>query len=223
MPSRLFIFFSALWLALTGVGCRWAQRAPDLARESAATLEAARPTLEAAAATTAVQARAIATRAAVGGADAIATIRAFGTPAVSLRDRLAQLRPDADGRLTIRVTEAELTAALAWDAPGRDDRLQNVHARITGGEIILRGDVTSPVQATAQISFAPYLDDGRLQLRITSGSLGNIALPADVWTAAENRVNRTLIAAVQAVPGEIIFTQVTAENGVLVLLGYRPR
>jgi hypothetical protein len=200
----------------------------DRSRDALATARAAQPTVQAAIATArvqigtaAVQAEAIATQVAAGGTSALATIQALGTPVTTLRDRLAQLQPNADGSLTITITEAELTAALTWDEPAEDDRLRNVRARIAEGMLVISADVVDPVTAPASIRFEPVIEDSALQLHIIDARLGSVPLPTALLNASENRLNRTLLTAINLIPGENIFTQVSAENGVLVLFGYR--
>ena len=174
-------------------------------------------------ATAVVEARLLATRMSEGGESAWATVQAWGTPTVSLKQRLAGLIPNDDGGIQLYITEAELTSALTWDRPNDDGRLQNLHATIRDGNINLIGEVTSPVQATATIVFQPYLQAGSLQMKVVAGSLGNIPLPQAVLQSAENRINSALLTAIKLIPGQAQWTDVTATNGTLTLLGYTTR
>lgn len=186
------------------------------AQSAAATALAGAPTTiagsQGAIATLAVQARAAATRVAQAGSG-------LTDGAADLRGRLAQVQPDANGNVTLTIGEAELTSLLRRDEAAADARVQNLAVTMGDGLIIITGDLTRPVVAPLAAVFQPYVSDGRLMLTVSEITIGTVALPAGVIAYVDARLNNTLNGALQALPGDLLVTNVQVTGGALVISG----
>lgn len=174
-----------------------------------------------AAGTAAVIAQSAATRIREDGPSAVATIKAYGTPVVSLGQKFRETRPDENGNIYITISEAELTQALTWHNPATDDGMRNTRATIEDGEIRLIAEVTTPVQGTLTVAFRPVIEDGDIQLDIASAQVGGVGVPRILLNSAESRINNTLLLATSLIPGSTTYTNITASSGFIAIYGQK--
>lgn len=186
-------------------------------------------------ATTAAQAAATAA-AAVQGVDVAATAQALAETAVSttpdqtttneslqaLQTRFADVQLDANGSASVTVTDAELTQAVqAAQAQatqnGQAIALQNLQITFTGGNIILAGDVTTPVQARLTVTFWPYVQNNVLQFEVVSAQLGQINVPPSLLESSEATLNSTLNQAFSQLPAGITLQSVVMGEGTMTI------
>lgn len=195
-------------------------------------------------ATTAAQAAATAA-ASVQGVDVAATAQALAETAVSpntdlaataqagitavpsdslqaLQTRFADVQLDANGSASVTVTDAELTQAVqAAQAQatqnGQTIALQNLQITFTGGNIILAGDVTNPVQAQLTVTFWPYVQNNVLQFEVVSAQLGQINVPPSLLESSEATLNSTLNQAFNQLPAGIALQNVVMGEGTMTI------
>ena len=142
-----------------------------------------------------------------------------------LREKIAAIQPDANGQISITITDAELTQAIragqqAAATQGHAISLQEPQVVFTGGYIILTGNVTDPIAAQMRVVFSPYVD-GVLQFEVVEASLGTIRIPPGVLQTAEGTLNNTLTEALGGLPANFSLQAVTMGEGTMTLVGQR--
>lgn len=180
------------------------QQASALATEAAPTLAALAtqaagmatqvgPTLEAGAVE-------LATRA----ANAQATLQAAGITADYLRQKAASLTPDANGNVTLVVTETEINLVVqAQQQEAGSSGVQNSQVRLTNGAISISGRVTQPVEGNIILTLQPVVTNGQLQFEVLSAALNDQALPDLILNQLESSLNTALVGAVNGMPGNV--------------------
>lgn len=226
-------FLFVLLLAVAGLACN--AGGGSVPNPPAITIPANIDEQAAQLATTAAQAAATAA-AAVQGVDVAATAQALAETAVStnpnppitddslqaLQTRFADVQLDANGNASVTITDAELTqavvAAQAQAAQnGQAIALQNLQITFTGGNIILAGDVTNPVQAQLTITFWPYVQNNILQFEVMSAQLGQINVPPSLLESSEATLNNTLNQAFNQLPADIALQNVVMGEGTMTI------
>ena len=115
----------------------------------------------------------------------------------SLRQKFTNAQPNANGNITITITDAELNEAIqmkqaAAEQAGQEQVLQGTAVTFTGGNIVLTGNITSPITAQLTVTFHPYVTNGVLQFEVVSASIGSLSVPAALLSASEATLNSTL-------------------------------
>jgi hypothetical protein len=115
----------------------------------------------------------------------------------SLRQKFTNVQPDANGNITITLTDVEMNEAIqmkqaADEQAGQEQPLQNTMVTFTGGNIVLTGSITTPISAQLSVTFRPYVASGILQFEVVSATLGSINVPGALLSASEATLNSTL-------------------------------
>jgi hypothetical protein len=225
MNARPLYLFMIL-LLLTSLACNLTVKPTNEQTQAAvATAAVVSEQVQQAAATAAVVAPTIAAQ----GEAIIATAQAsdFQLPDMqALRERIATLRPDENGNINFTLTDAQLTQVIQTHqangtAGGEMPAVQNLAVQFTNGAILLRGDVTEPIQAQLTVSFWPILEDGRLRFEVASATIGSIAVPPALLQTVEASLNNTLGEAMSHLPAGITLQAITVSEGSLTISAHQ--
>lgn len=144
----------------------------------------------------------------------------------SLRQKFANAQPDANGNITITLTDAELNEAIrlkqtAAEQAGQPQTVQGLTVTFTGGNIVMTGNITTPVTAQLTVTFRPYVADGLLQFEVVSASLGSINVPAALLSASEATLNSTLNEAMGNLPANYTLQDVVMGEGTMTIYAHK--
>lgn len=141
----------------------------------------------------------------------------------SLRQKFANAQPDANGNISITLTDAEMNEAIqmkqAAAQAGQEQPLQNTMVTFTGGNIVLTGNITTPINAQLSVTFRPYVANGVLQFEVVSASLGSINVPGALLSASEATLNSTLNEAMGSLPAGYTLQEVLMGEGTMTING----
>lgn len=219
-----YIFMSLL--LFSSLACNLSVKPTNEQRQAAvATAVVVSEQAQQAAATAAVVAATVAAQ----GQDVIATVQAsdFQLPDMqALRERVSALRPDEDGNISFTIGDAQLTQVIqdhqANATPdGEMPKVQNLSVQFINGTILLRGDVTDPVQAQLSVSFWPIVENGGLRFQVASATVGSIAVPAALLQTVEGSLNNTLGEAMTNLPAGITLQAITVSEGNLTIMAHQ--
>lgn len=161
------------------------------------------------------------------GSTAIETLQAGGAniDLGALGEKFSNIEPDENGNFTITITDTELNEALqlaeeSQAASGSSPVSQPV-ILFTGGNIVVMGNVTQPIEAQLTVSFKPSVIDGELQFEVVSATLGTLNVPAAVLSSAESTLNSTLGQALNAVPSNLTLQSIEMGEGTMTVSGTR--
>lgn len=229
--KRIYPFFlMTLILLLTTTGCGLLDRAAqaiDTTKARAQVAEAA------AAAETAVNQAAEAVQAAPqlieSGSAAIEAIQNGDVqlPSIdvsAIQGQLQNVQPDANGIVTITLTDDQLNEAIAngQTAVGSGDTaiiLSDANITFTNSSAVLRGQLTQPINGALTITLVPYLVNNSVVFDVVSADFGGLPIPAPVLNAAEAMLNNSLSQALATVPGNVTLHSITLNEGSITLSG----
>jgi hypothetical protein len=142
----------------------------------------------------------------------------------SLRQKFANAQPDANGNISVTLTDAEMNEAIqmkqtAAEQAGQEQPLQNTMVTSTGGSIVLTGNITTPINAQLSVTFRPYVASGILQFEVVSASLGSINVPGALLSASEATLNSTLNEAMGSLPAGYTLQEVIMGEGTMTVNG----
>lgn len=144
----------------------------------------------------------------------------------SLRQKFANAQPDANGNITITLTDAEMNEAIqmkqaAAEQAGQEQVLKDTAVTFTGGNTILTGNITSPIAAQLSVTFRPYVAGSILQFEVVSAVLGSINVPAALLSASEATLNSTLNEAMGSLPAGYTLQEVSMGEGTMTINGQK--
>lgn len=209
------LFFMIGILTLAALAC--GPNLPDVPEGAVETVQSAGQQAGAAAET----AVALATK---EGAAAIETIQAGGAELGALGEKFGSIEPDGNGNFTVTVTDAEVNAAIQRkqeEAGVENTALQHAIVAFTGGNIVLTGSVTQPIEAQLTVTFRPSIVNGDLQFEVVSATLGSIQVPAAVLSTAEGTLNSTLGQAMNNIPSNLTLQSIVMGEGTMTVSGTR--
>ncbi len=195
------------------------QEASDLATRSAPTIEAAL-----------TQAATIAAEMEERGGNAQATLQAAGIDRDYLSQKVQSLRPDAEGNVSLVITETEMNLALQTrqlfglgGEPGTDPAtaVQDGVIYFRGGLVTFEGDLLQPLAGRVQISFQPSVVNGQFELQVMTAQVGNTAVPPALLTSITNNLTNLINSALTQLPNGITLKQLTVGEGMLTLVAGR--
>ncbi len=160
------------------------------------------------------------------GAAALETVQASGvTDLGALGEKFESIQPDANGNFSVTITDTELNEAIrrSQETAGTagNSTLQDPVIAFTGGNIVLTGNVTQPIEAVLTVSFRPSVVDGVLQFEVVSATLGSITVPAAVLSTAEGTLNSTLGQAISNIPANLTLQSIVMGEGTMTVSGTR--
>jgi len=154
----------------------------------------------------------------------IATIQALNAPQITtLRDRLANLRPDASGNYAITISQNEINEILNLTpvvaAPASGVELQNLSVAFSGGNAIMAARVNQPLAADLTLTLQPVIEDGRLQLQIQNAALGPVRAPGFILSPVQFLVDEALNQALANMPANVRLQSVSVGEGDISIVG----
>lgn len=224
--------FLLMVLLLTALACNFSQNVslPEITVPAEVNEEASTAVTRAAsvAATAAAgEAGEAAATAVAQGGDIVATAEAsdFQLPEVSagaLQEQFANLQPDENGNITVTITEGQLNQAIAAQQQaaaeaGTQTPVQNLAVALTGGNIVMRGDISDPITAQLSVSFRASVVDGVPQFEVVEASVGAISVPPSLLESAESTLNDTLGQAITNLPNNVVLQEIIVEEGILTI------
>lgn len=158
------------------------------------------------------------------GSETIATVIAVATPHVDfLKEKLANIEPDADGNYRATLSEEEVNVVLRLRQLITGDILgaaiQSQEASFNDGSITLSGTILEPLPGQLLVRMRPSVQEGRLQLDIEESSVAGQEAPPQALEAAEQAINGTLGEALENLPAGVQLQEVTVANGELTIAG----
>jgi hypothetical protein len=154
----------------------------------------------------------------------IATIQALNAPQITtLRNRLANLRPDASGNYAITISQNEINEILNLTpvvaAPASGVELQNLSVAFSGGNAIMAARVNQPLAADLTLTLQPVIEDGRLQLQIQNAALGPVRAPGFILSPVQFLVDEALNQALANMPANVRLQSVSVGEGDISIVG----
>ena len=218
MKTKPILFFICL-LLLSSLACNFGNSVTNQQAQAAV----------ATASVVGQQAQQLAATAAVQGQNALATVQASDFQFSDLQDlqsRVATILPDENGNVNIIINDSQLTEVVQTQQtlvtpPPDAPKVQNLTVQFTGGNIVLRGDVTEPIQAQLTASFLPLVENGSLRFVVVSASIGSINVPAALLQTAESSLNDTLGEALTHLPAGVTLQAVTVGEGTLTITAHQ--
>jgi hypothetical protein len=158
------------------------------------------------------------------GSAAIDTARALATRQVDLlKEKLANIEPDADGNYRVILTEGEVNAVLrlrqllGGDMIGAGLQSQQVNFR--DGRLTLSGSVLEPLPGQLQVSMRPTVASEQLQLDIEEASLADRQAPPQALEAAEAAISDALGEILAYLPAGVRLQEISVTDGQLIVVG----
>lgn len=141
----------------------------------------------------------------------------------ALRQKAANAQPDADGNITINLTDEELNQAITLRAgrAGEAPALQDPDLTFTDGNVVMVAQVQQPVQGELRAAFQPVVSDGQLRLFLTSVNVGGIPVPTALLASVEATINSSLATALVVIPNNYSLREVTVGGGTLTIVARR--
>jgi hypothetical protein len=217
MIKRTPLIFVA-FLILSALACGLPSLSPpQIPDNAAATAQAAAEQAAQAAATTA----AITSN---QGEELIATLQAsdmgLDLNLDALSERFSNLQPDANGNVIIVLSDDEINQALR----GQDSitqegvTLEGISVMFTGGNVVLAGNMTAPLQSQLTASFSPQVSDGQLQFTLISATLGRFPVPTGILTTIESTLNSSIGALLNNLPQNFILQSISMGEGTMTIV-----
>lgn len=155
------------------------------------------------------------------------------TPSTAGADAFEKAFQDAvsqskNGAFTVIIKQEDLSSWLALRAPdlakqqGYEWPLKNVQAGLSDGKITLYGilSVKNVPETAIQLVVTPSIDaQGQIAIKIESGQLGIVGVPADLTQNLSKTVQQTLTNQLAQLKGKYKLTALTIKDGVLTLTG----
>lgn len=160
-----------------------------------------------------------------------ATIQAFatevppiviggGTGSSLMQAKLAGAQPDANGIIKIDVTEAEFNQIISEQlvAANGNSPIQNPIVQLTGGALVLDGDVTEPIAAPISVKLRPYVENGELRLDVQGATVGGFPAFGSIMTTVEDTINSYVTTDILGLPANITLQDILISEGKMTIL-----
>ncbi|MDX1662852.1 MAG: hypothetical protein R3272_03600 [Candidatus Promineifilaceae bacterium] len=143
--------------------------------------------------------------------------------ATVLREKVASAQRDANGVVTITITDDELNQAVQFREVSAGEQgaiagLRNAHITFTGGNAVLSAEVTEPVQAPLIASFNPLIVEGLPRFDLVNASVGGLSVPPAMLNSVEFLVNHNLGQALSVVPPGYGVREISISEGVMTII-----
>ncbi len=133
----------------------------------------------------------------------------------ALRQKVTNAQPDADGNITVELTDGELNQAIDVRAgtAGEEPAIQDPEIIFTGGNAVLVGRVQQPVQGELRATFQPVVNEGQLRLFLTEVTVGGIPVPTVLLSSVEATINASLATLLSSLPANYRLSEIIIGEG----------
>ncbi len=229
---KLAGLLSLVFLSLSTLACRftlelpWDVNVPDVQISpedvSSAATRAAAVAEQAGqlAATAVLQGDNIVSTAVAG--EALPAVGSSSAAGGSLQQKLTSIKPDADGRLTVTITNSDLAEYMTVQGgafSGEGARIENVQIDLTMQDVVIQGDLIEPLAVPLTAHLRPVVNNGALQFQVIEAAAGVLPVPASLLSVLESGVNIGLGQAMNSLPPGVTLLDVALGDGSLTLLG----
>jgi hypothetical protein len=137
----------------------------------------------------------------------------------SLREKFTNLQPDANGNISVTLTDDEINQAIQGQNVAQQGiSLQGIGVTFTGGNVVLTAMVTEPLQAQMTASFQPQVIDGQLQFTLVSAVLGRLPVPPAVLQSVEQTLNTTIGQLIASIPADYRLQDIDMGEGTMTIV-----
>ena len=135
--------------------------------------------------------------------------------------RFASAIPAGNTPINITITDAELNEQIAEQQTAVQEQanISNLSARFSGGNVILSGSLTQPINGNIIITFRPYLVGNTIQFEVISATFGNMNVPAVGLSVVQSTLNDTLVGTLNNLPADITIYELSVGDGVMTVVG----
>jgi hypothetical protein len=99
--------------------------------------------------------------------------------------------------------------------------LKQTAIAFTGGNIVLTGNVVSPIEALLTVTFRPLVTNGVLQFEVVSATLGTVQVPSAILSSAALTLNNTIGQAMNGIPSNLTLQSIVMGEGTMTVSGTR--
>lgn len=138
-----------------------------------------------------------------------------------IASRFASTIPVGNTPINFTITDAQLNEQIAAQqaAVQQQADINNLAARFSGGNIILSGTLTKPINGEINITFRPYLVGNTIQFEVVSATFGNMNVPSVGLSAVQSALNDTLVGTLNNLPADIIIQELFVGEGMMTVVG----
>jgi hypothetical protein len=228
-----------LILSLTALACRFSLELPwdvntadvEISPEDVSAAATRAVVAAATAAAIADQAGQLAATAVLQGDNMVSTAVAGEGPSgagsaaagtTSIERKLTSIVPDADGKFTITMTDADLAEYLATQGGAFENdevRIENVQVNFTPQNVTISGNISRPANLPLMAELQPVVTDGRLRFQVLNASAGVLPIPSSMLSMLETGVNIGLGRALNTLPDGVNLLDVALGSGSMTVLG----
>lgn len=163
----------------------------------------------------------------VATAQALSTTEWQNLSFEELQERFSNVQLDGNGGFTITITDDEWNqAALAQQneqiAAGDPPAIQNTTFTFTAEQIAFAGTVVNPLPGTLSAQFRPTVVEGAVRVEVTQANFNGFNVPNAILTLASDNITNTLNQLVSSLPDDLLLTNITVTDGILVVVGQHP-
>lgn len=139
----------------------------------------------------------------------------------AIQAKIATIEPDANGFVTVTITDAELNQAFQETAVTVENQISvsgaNIHFSQNNAQ--LTGQIMQPIVGNLNIHFTPYLYNNTAQFDVTTASFNDLPVPALLIDQAETMLNNTVAQAMSQLPDNIILHSIIVTDGAITISG----
>lgn len=133
--------------------------------------------------------------------------------------KLKDLKPAADGQVSVSVSEEELTSLLAEGFSAENVILKDIRFSINEQNILIYGTLIKPISAKVVMTALPRIQDGRVKFDIINTSAGQLSLPAILNRKVSQIVADSLSAKLGLIYQKAEIREVKLNRGKMILTG----
>ena len=216
-----FYLIGFILLALTSTACSMVEQVIEQAQQFTVSTEQINET-----ATQAVEAAEVAVELAQQGGEILETLQNadIQLPTVdteAIQAKVATIRPDENGVVTVAITDAELNQAFQETAVNVENQIAVSGATIAfqQNSAYLSGNITQPIVGTLNIQFVPYLSNNTAQFDVVAASFNDFPVPNLLIDQAEAMLNSTVAQAMSNLPTNVVLHSIVVSDGTITISG----
>lgn len=133
--------------------------------------------------------------------------------------KLKELKPAADGQVSVSVSEEELTSLSAEGFSAENLILKDIKFSINEQNILIYGTLAKPVSAKVVATAVPRVQDGQVKFEIINTTAGQLNLPAILNRKVSQIVADSLSAKLSLIYQKVKIREVKLNRGKMILTG----